>query len=137
MNLFLYNKSIEEVEEQKSPGNFLEELTQQQNYNQLDSMRSIDSQIQKQIEKINSEKKKSKREPHMNKQLAKKMENFFKQTVEPPESFKHDPMCFSTERSEKKELPVHFKFKQIDAETKKLEDSIEKAPNACQSLLKV
>ena len=43
---------------------------------------------------------------------------------------------FDEKVSVKKELPIHSKFKQIDAETKKMEDSIVKAPNACQSLLK-
>ena len=55
-----------------------------------------------------------------------------------PVSSKPDPSTFSyDDRSEKKELPIHLKFKQIDAEAKKLEDSIVKAPNAAQSLLKV
>ena len=54
-----------------------------------------------------------------------------------PSLIRPDPSCFSQERTEKKELPVHLKFKQIDAEAKKLEDSIVKAPTACQSLLKV
>ncbi len=38
---------------------------------------------------------------------------------------------------EKKKTPVHTKVKQVDTEVKRIEESIVKAPNAAQSLLKV
>lgn len=118
---------IEETEEQKSTGSFLEELTQQQLVPSQN-----DSQITESIAKPEAEKL-IKKKPNHN--TNKKVELFLNNSQNVVSSMKYDPSCFSEERSEKKEV-INPKLKQIDAEAKKLEDSIVKAPTACQSLLK-
>ena len=135
---------IEEVDEQKSRGSFLEELTQTPQFKPqfvesipVDTMSQTQSQYLTETKSTTNSTLTNKKAPPK-RFTGKKFSEPSSMNHTMPVSSKPDPSTFSyDDRSEKKELPIHLKFKQIDAEAKKLEDSIVKAPNAAQSLLKV
>lgn len=148
---------IEEVDEQKSGGSFLEELTQTPNdkVHILESL-PVDSSSSHTVKDTLNSRTTSGNTKQMSKKSVgiaaiggaktrsrkylsnKKFSESVSINQGIPSSSKPDHSMFSFDEkvSVKKELPIHSKFKQIDAETKKMEDSIVKAPNACQSLLK-
>lgn len=134
---------IEEVDEQKSRGSFLEELTQTPQFKPqfvesipVDTMSQTQSQYLTETKSTTNSTLTNKKAPPK-RFTGKKFSEPSSMNHTMPVSSKPDPSTFSyDDRSEKKELPIHLKFKQIDAEAKKLEDSIVKAPNAAQSLLK-
>ena len=130
---------IEEGDEQKSIGCFLEDLTQvpQSKEEFTPAEDSFRSRTSEPAANPSVAPRLHPQVPPLSKHLNKKFETYMNQPMMTPSLIRPDPSCFSQERTEKKELPVHLKFKQIDAEAKKLEDSIVKAPTACQSLLKV
>lgn len=143
---------IEKEDEQKSSGSFLEELTQTPKNAQLVESIPIDSSSQTVKDQAGNSRtnsgNKSKKvgisgvvnSYSIRKKFIpkKKFSESISVNQAIPSSSKPDHSMFSFEEkvSEKKELPVHSKFKQIDAEVKKMQDSIVKAPNAAQSLLK-
>lgn len=138
---------IEEVDEQKSSGSFLEELTQTPHLNaEVVESLPVDT-LSQPTQDIYESKPSSSIRPTPRKtpkQGVRKPKNpLKKQFSEPvslnqvvPSSSKPDYSLFSYEEPEKKEAPVYSRFKQNDVEVKKMEDSIIKAPNAAQSLLK-
>lgn len=136
-----YEKDItEEVNEQKSSRSFLEELThtpfQEEHVTELTPEGSVptgqvllEANINTPV-KVHQAKSVSER-----KSLSKKFSEPISLThTYPTSSVKRGPSSFSYDMKEK--APINYKIKQIDMDAKRIEESIVKAPNACQSLLK-
>lgn len=165
LNLFHFrNHRIEEVDEQKSGGSFLEELTQEDRYQNYPTQfvesipisstqattdgskaaESIAARSDK-LKTINKELKQQQRQLQQATNNRRKqrpmLKKFSEVSANPvmPSSSKPDQSMFSFNDktlSERREAPSYVKLKQVDIEAKKLDDAITKAPNAAQSLLK-
>lgn len=126
---------IEEVDEQKSSGSFLEELTQTP-YNEMQICETsvpFDSSLLATNEdfKANTPVKVFNSQHRKSMATKKKFSEAISLTQTMPTN-NHSVFSFE----DKKKLAVTSKIQQVDLETKRMEESIVKAPNAAQSLLK-
>jgi len=128
------------VDEQKSSGSFLEELTQMP----YQETQAVESSVAAETADFPASELAEAKTSSPVKIHAPKAQLFKSKKFSEPLSFTQTEGASLSPKGrsmysfdEKKKTPVQAKVKQVDLEARRMEESIVKAPNAAQSLLKV